>query len=72
MYKLTHYTHGLGCACKLRPQALEEVLAGLPMRVLVQFLCGVSDKAGEADISFIGGHTVADTEPIQREAAAPV
>jgi len=24
--KLTHFTQGLGCACKLRPQALEEVL----------------------------------------------
>jgi len=23
--KLTHFTHGLGCACKLRPQALEQV-----------------------------------------------
>ncbi len=28
--KLTHFTHGLGCACKLRPQALEEVLNKLP------------------------------------------
>jgi cysteine desulfurase len=28
--KLTHFTHGLGCACKLRPQALEELLAKLP------------------------------------------
>ena len=28
--KLTHFTHGLGCACKLRPQALEKVLAKLP------------------------------------------
>jgi cysteine desulfurase NifS/selenium donor protein len=28
--KLTHYTHGMGCACKLRPQVLEEVLAKLP------------------------------------------
>ncbi|NIS81872.1 MAG: selenide, water dikinase SelD [Anaerolineales bacterium] len=28
--KLTHFTHGLGCACKLRPQALESLLAGLP------------------------------------------
>ena len=27
--KLTHYTHGLGCACKLRPQLLEEVLADI-------------------------------------------
>jgi cysteine desulfurase len=24
--KLTHYTQGLGCACKMRPQALEKVL----------------------------------------------
>lgn len=28
-YRLTQYTHGLGCACKLRPQALEEVLRGV-------------------------------------------
>ncbi|MBN1465710.1 selenide, water dikinase SelD [candidate division KSB1 bacterium] len=28
--KLTHFTHGLGCACKLRPQALEQVLKTLP------------------------------------------
>ncbi len=28
--KLTRYTHGLGCACKLRPQALEKVLANMP------------------------------------------
>jgi len=28
--KLTHFTAGLGCACKLRPQALEKVLASLP------------------------------------------
>jgi len=28
--KLTHFTHGLGCACKLRPQALEAVLSALP------------------------------------------
>ena len=27
--KLTHYTHGLGCACKIRPQALEVVLKTL-------------------------------------------
>lgn len=27
--KLTRYTSGLGCACKLRPQALERVLAAL-------------------------------------------
>ncbi|MFN2242851.1 MAG: selenide, water dikinase SelD [Anaerolineae bacterium] len=140
--KLTHYTHGLGCACKLRPQALEEVLAHLPlpqdaavlvgidtaddaavyrlsdetaivqtvdfftpivddaywfgaisaanslsdiyamgarplfalnivgfpsnrlpMRVLERILQGAQDKAAEAGVSIIGGHTVDDTEP---------
>lgn len=28
--RLTRFTAGLGCACKLRPQALERVLAALP------------------------------------------
>lgn len=29
--KLTRFTHGLGCACKLRPQLLEKVLQKLPI-----------------------------------------
>jgi len=141
-YKLTHYTHGMGCACKLRPQALEELLAALPipidpdvlvgsdtsddsavyrinnkmaivqsvdfftpivddaylfgaisatnslsdiyamgarplfalniigfpdkrlpLSVLKEILRGAQDKAEEAGISIIGGHTVEDTEP---------
>lgn len=140
--KLTQFTHGLGCACKLRPQALEEVLKAmpvvshpnvlvgngqsddaavyrindkqaivqtldfftpivddpytfgaiaaanalsdiyamgsqplfalnivgfpynrLPMEVLKQILAGASDKAAEAGIQIIGGHTVEDPEP---------
>jgi cysteine desulfurase len=140
--KLTHFTHGLGCACKLRPQALEAVLRELPiitdanvlvgtntaddaavyqidentaivqtvdfftpivddpyhfgaiaaanalsdiyamggqplfalnivgfpsnrlpMSVLEQILKGASDKAAEAGIPIVGGHTVDDTEP---------
>lgn len=28
--KLTQYTHGLGCACKIEPQKLEQVLKSLP------------------------------------------
>jgi selenium donor protein len=28
--RLTRFTSGLGCACKLRPQALEKILASLP------------------------------------------
>jgi cysteine desulfurase NifS/selenium donor protein len=141
-YKLTHYTHGMGCACKLRPQVLEEVLAGLPLpvdpavmvgsstaddaavyrltdelaivqtvdfftpivddpymfgaisaanslsdvyamgarplfalnvvgfpdkrlpiSVLNEILLGALDKASEAGISIVGGHTVEDSEP---------
>jgi cysteine desulfurase len=141
-YRLTQYTHGLGCACKLRPQALEEVLRGisipnnpailvgietaddaavykvsdqyaivqtvdfftpivddpywfgaisaanslsdiyamgatplfalsivgfpsnrLPLAVLKEILRGAQDKASEAGISILGGHTVDDTEP---------
>ncbi len=140
--KLTHYTHGLGCACKLRPQDLESVLSKLakpkdanvmvgidtsddatvyrlsdemalvqtldfftpivddpytfgaiaaanalsdiyamgakpifalnivgfpdkrlPLSVLEEILKGAQDKAQEAGISILGGHTVEDTEP---------
>ncbi|MCJ7693797.1 MAG: selenide, water dikinase SelD [Anaerolineaceae bacterium] len=140
--KLTRYTHGLGCACKLRPQALEKVLANLPpsidpnalvdastaddaavykltddiaivqtvdfftpivddpywfgaisaansisdiyamgakplyalnivgfpsnrlpLKVLEEILRGAQDKATEAGISILGGHTIDDTEP---------
>jgi cysteine desulfurase len=140
--KLTHYTHGMGCACKLRPQALEEILAKLPtpsdpailvdvstsddaavyklsddlaivqtvdfftpiaddpydfgaisaansfsdiyamgakplfalnivgfptnrlpLEILDRILKGALDKATEAGVSVIGGHTVDDTEP---------
>lgn len=140
--RLTHFTHGLGCACKLRPQDLEQVLKNLPvptdanvlvgtdtsddatvykindsqalvqtldfftpivdepyhfgaiaaanalsdvyamgarplfalnivgfpdkrlpMSVLQEILQGAQDKAAEAGISILGGHTVEDTEP---------
>lgn len=140
--KLTQFTHGMGCACKLRPQLLEQVLAEipvakdqrilvgtetgddaavylineetalvqtvdfftpivddpytfgvisaanslsdvyamgaeplfalsvvgfpstrLPMEVLKAILRGANDKATEAGIAIIGGHTVEDTEP---------
>jgi selenium donor protein len=140
--KLTHYTHGLGCACKLRPQQLEKILSDLPLpkdkniligtntgddaavyrldddtaivqtvdfftpivdspydfgaiaaanslsdiyamgakplfalnivgfpsnrlplEILQKILSGAQDKAQEAGISIIGGHTVDDTEP---------
>ncbi len=40
--KLTHFTHGLGCACKLRPQALERVLADLPLPDDANVLVGLN------------------------------
>ncbi len=140
--KLTHYTHGLGCACKIEPQHLESVLKNLspvfdknvlvgtetaddaavykingtqavvqtldfftpvvddpyafgaiaaanalsdiyamgakplfalnivgfpedtlPMEVLEKILKGAQDKAAEAGIPVLGGHTIEDPEP---------
>ena len=140
--KLTHYTHGLGCACKIQPRNLEKVLKNLapvvnpnvlvgtetsddaavyllredlaivqtldfftpivddpyqfgavaaanalsdiyamgaeplfalnivgfpedtlPLEVLEQILKGAQDKAAEAGIPVLGGHTVEDPEP---------
>lgn len=140
--KLTHFTHGLGCACKLRPEVLEKVLKKfpvihdkniivdlqtnddavvykinekqailgtvdfftpivddpysfgaiaasnalsdiyamggeplfamnivgfptnrLPIEVLENILEGAIDKAKEAGIGILGGHTIEDTEP---------
>jgi len=140
--KLTHYTHGLGCACKIQPQHLEEVLKKLnpiispnvlvgtetsddatvfkltedlaivqtldfftpivddpydfgaiaaanalsdiyamgakplfalnivgfpedtlPLSILEKILKGAEDKATEAGIGILGGHTIEDPEP---------
>lgn len=41
-FKLTRYTHGLGCACKLRPQLLEEVLKNIPSPVNKNILVGAN------------------------------
>jgi selenium donor protein len=46
--RLTRFTHGMGCACKIRPQALERILAELPVRPDENVLVDVttSDDAG--------------------------
>jgi cysteine desulfurase NifS/selenium donor protein len=31
-FRLTDYTHALGCACKIRPQLLEKILSGIPVK----------------------------------------
>lgn len=45
--KLTHFTHGLGCACKIRPQYLERILKDLPISTDPRVLIGnnTSDDA---------------------------
>jgi cysteine desulfurase NifS/selenium donor protein len=48
-YNLTRFTHGLGCACKLRPQALEQVLKNLPVPVDPRILVG-TDHSDDAAV----------------------
>jgi cysteine desulfurase NifS/selenium donor protein len=54
--KLTQFTHGLGCACKLRPQLLEQVLKDVPVprneKVLV-----ATDTADDAAVYWIDAQT---------------
>ncbi len=47
--KLTQFTHGLGCACKLRPQLLEEVLRKLPVPRDANILVG-AETADDAAV----------------------
>jgi selenium donor protein len=42
-FKLTHFTHGLGCACKIRPQYLEKILKDLPVSTDPHILVGLKD-----------------------------
>ena len=51
--KLTQFTHGLGCACKLRPQVLERVLEKLPRPLDGNVLVG-TDTADDAAVYRIG------------------
>jgi cysteine desulfurase NifS/selenium donor protein len=54
--KLTHFTHGLGCACKLRPQILEDVLQSLPKPNDANILVG-TESADDAAVYKIDDHT---------------
>lgn len=54
--KLTQFTHGLGCACKLRPQLLETVLRKLPIPSDERILVG-SDTADDAAVFRIDDDT---------------
>ncbi|MBW0014468.1 selenide, water dikinase SelD [Mycobacterium sp.] len=52
-YRLTHYAHGGGCACKIPPGELEEVVAGLAGRAAPR------DPAGELLVGLEGGDDAA-------------
>ncbi|MBN1213557.1 MAG: selenide, water dikinase SelD [candidate division Zixibacteria bacterium] len=47
--KLTRYTHGLGCACKLRPQLLENILKKMPVPDDADILVG-TDTSDDAAV----------------------
>jgi cysteine desulfurase NifS/selenium donor protein len=42
--RLTQFTHGLGCACKIRPQLLEEVLKKMPIPKDNNVLVGINSS----------------------------
>ncbi len=42
--KLTRFSHGLGCGCKMRPQFLEKILANLPKPDDVNLLVGIGSS----------------------------
>jgi selenium donor protein len=54
--KLTHFTHGLGCACKISPRILEEVLHGFPVPVHPDILVG-SETSDDAAVYRINDET---------------
>jgi cysteine desulfurase len=54
--KLTRFTHGLGCACKLRPQILEEILRKLPVPSDERIIVGI-DTADDAAVFRIDDKT---------------
>ncbi|GAA3562942.1 selenide, water dikinase SelD [Amycolatopsis ultiminotia] len=58
-YRLTQYAHGGGCACKIPPGELEEVVRGLAGRVpenpLGELLVGLDDGDDAAAVRIAGG-----------------
>ncbi len=54
--RLTQYTHGLGCACKLRPQLLEKVLQDMPVPTDKRVLVG-TESSDDAAVYLINENT---------------
>jgi cysteine desulfurase len=47
--KLTQFTHGLGCACKISPKILDEILKNMPVALDPNALVG-ADKSDDAAV----------------------
>ncbi len=54
--RLTEYTHSLGCACKIRPQLLEKILKGIPVKSNPAILVG-HETSDDAAVYLIDDHT---------------
>lgn len=54
--KLTHYTHGMGCACKIEPALLEDILKNLPIPDDTKILVG-TQTADDAAVYKINDET---------------
>jgi cysteine desulfurase NifS/selenium donor protein len=55
-FRLTEYTHALGCACKIRPQLLEKILKEIPGKNNPAILVG-HETADDAAVYMIDEHT---------------
>ena len=60
-YRLTQYAHGGGCACKIPPGELEEVLAGLVPWTSPDLLVGLEFGDDAAVVRIEGGRAVVTT-----------
>lgn len=59
--RLTHYAHGGGCACKIPPGELEEMVAGLTRQDWPSLLVGLDDGDDAAAVRIEGGQAVLST-----------
>jgi selenide,water dikinase len=60
-YRLTQYAHGGGCACKIPPGELEELLAGLTGSDSADLLVGLDDGDDAAAVRIADGMAVLST-----------
>src|SRR6266853_424019 len=65
LIRLTQFSHGGGCGCKIAPAVLSEILAKTPIRGLPKdLLVGGESVCAQAGIPIAGGHSIDTLEPI--------